>query len=36
MSEIIIDGYHGEFIKKDGVCYYFAETTVDPVNDTNT
>ena len=35
MADIVVSGFHGNFIKKDGVCYEFVETTADPVDTNN-
>jgi hypothetical protein len=36
MAEIILSEYQGAFIKKDGICYEYLESTTDSVTDDNT
>jgi hypothetical protein len=35
MAEIIIPDYAGDFIKKDGVCYFFVEMTAETNTEDN-
>jgi hypothetical protein len=35
MAEIILSEYQGAFIKKDGICYEFIESTTDSATDDN-